>query len=101
MPFRRLTFVLNAELLGASHQRVIGDDVVHRPIGDVVESDDAFALHRDGQHVLVAEDADIGLFGQRRLQRERAALHVGDVGLEPIFLENFLLLGDIESAAEK
>jgi hypothetical protein len=93
-----LDLVLDAELLGARQELLAGDHVVHRPVADVVEGDDALTLHAGGEDVLVAQDADVRLLGQRRLQGERAALHEGDIRLEPVLLEQLLLLGDVERA---
>ena len=95
-----LHLLLDAQFLGARHQLVGRDDVVYRPVGDAIERDDALALHRDGQHVLVTEDTDVGLLGECCLQRERAALHVGNLGLQPVLLEYLLLLGDVERGGE-
>jgi hypothetical protein len=46
--------------------------------------------------VLVANDRHVGLLSEGGLKRERAALDEGDIGLEPVFLEQLLALGDIE-----
>jgi hypothetical protein len=100
MPFSRFTLSSTPSDSAPFSKRLVADDIVHRAVRHAVERDDALALRRDGQHMLVAENADIGLFRQCRLQRQRAALHIGDVGLESVFLEDLLLLGDIERGGE-
>ena len=82
------------------HQLLAGDDVVDGPVGDIEEGYDLLALNGRGQHVLVAQDAHIDLLGEHGLQGQRAALHIGDVGLKPVLLEQLLLLGHVEGAGK-
>ena len=90
---------LNAKFVRARHERIITDDVVDRAVGDVEESNDAFSLYRRRQNMFVAHDRNVRLFSQRRLQRERTPLDERNIRLEPMLLEQFFALGDVESSA--